>query len=91
MFGMIQPSLLLLNFIVNGYLLGTAGNGRGQRLSVPRPSYPSVPILTRTDGVSPCYDTEGENRVNRLRYKDMREGERLEIYTRQLDALCPTG
>jgi len=38
-----------------------------------------------------CYDMEGENRVHRLRYKDKREGERCDIYTRWLGALCPTG
>jgi len=29
-----------------------------------------------------CYDIEGENRVYRLRYREKREGERCDIYTR---------
>ena len=32
---------------------------------------------------------EGENRVHRLRYREKRDGERRDIYTRWLGALSP--
>jgi hypothetical protein len=38
-----------------------------------------------------CCKYECRNRVHRIRYTEKREGKRLEIYTRELRALCPSG
>jgi len=47
-FCIIQPVLLLANFVTHGYLPGTAGDGMWHR----RPFFPSISVLSWTDGVS---------------------------------------